>query len=302
MELNPSVIFFTDSLDAPALESLALRLEALDYESLWVPEFFGREPFSTVSFLLARTSRLKVATGIANVYARDALVTAQARHTLAELSGGRFVLGLGVSHPPMAEAHGLSWQPPLQKMTAFLDTLDETKVPAPPPAEPAPIWIAAHGPRLLALVSERADAANTYLMPPDHTREARRILGAEKRLNVVVPSCLTTDASRARQIGRRALSIYLPLPAYRRRWKGWGFEEADFEDGGSDRLIDALVAWGSEDDIRSRMHAHREAGASHIIVSPLNPGGAGPDWRLLGALAPEGGGGRRAPHTSRNSV
>ena len=290
MELFPSVIFYTDGLDAASLESFALRLEALGYESLWVPEFFGREPFSTVAFVLARTTRLKVATGIANVYARDALITAQARHGLAELSGGRFVLGLGVSHPPMAEAHGVPWQPPLRKMREFLDAMDATQVAAPPPAEPAPIWIAAHGPQLLALVSERADGANTYLMPPEHTREARGILGAEKRLNVVIPSCLTTDADRARSAARKAISIYLPLPAYRNRWKKWGFEDADFDGGGSDRLVDGLVAWGDEEQIRARMLAHREAGASHIAVSPIHPEGAGPDWRLLEALAPEAAG------------
>ena len=287
MDLNPSVIFFTDGLDAAELEAFALRLEALGYESLWVPEFFGREPFSTVAFLLARTTRLKVATGIANVYARDALVAAQARQTLAELSGGRFVLGLGVSHPPMAEAHGLPWEPPLRKMNAYIDTLESTEVAAPKPAEPAPIWIAAHGPKLLGVAGARAAGANTYLMPPDHTREARRILGSSPRLNVVVPACLTTDASRARKVGRRALSIYLPLPAYRRQWQAWGFDASDFEDGGSDRLIDALVAWGTEGEIRSRMEAHREAGASHVIVSPL--GGPGPPWPLLEALAPASG-------------
>lgn len=290
MDLNPSVIFFTDSLDAASLEAFALRLESLGYESLWVPEFFGREPFSTVSFLLARTTQLKVATGIANVYARDALVTAQARHTLAELSGGRFVLGLGVSHPPMAEAHGLTWRPPIEKMTEFLDTLAKTEVPAPAPAEAAPIWIAAHGPLLLGLAAERADGANTYLMPPAHTAEARRILGAEKRLNVVVPSCLTTDPKRGRAIGRKALSIYLPLPAYRRQWKQWGFSDSDFEGGGSDALIDAVVAWGSEETIRERMCEHRKAGASHITISPLNAEGPGAPWRLLESLAPEGAG------------
>ena len=110
------------------------------------------------------------------MYARDALVAAQARHTLAELSGGRFVLGLGVSHPPMAEAHDVPWEPPLRKMRGYLDALEKTQVAAPPPAAPAPIWLAAHGPRMLGLASERADGANTYLMPPAHTREARRIL------------------------------------------------------------------------------------------------------------------------------
>jgi probable F420-dependent oxidoreductase len=286
MKLNPSVIFFTDGLDAEALERFALRLEELGYESLWVPEFFGREPFSTVSFLLARTTRLRVATGIANVYSHDALVTAQCRQTLAELSGGRFILGLGVSHPPMAEAHGLEWIAPVRKMRAFLDTIEATQVASPPPAEPAPIWLAAHGPGLLRLTAARADGANTYLMPPAHTSRAREILGPEKRLNVVVPSCLCEDAGRAREIARKALGIYLPLPAYRRQWKEWGFEDADFEDGGSDRLIDSCVAWGSAGTIRERMQEHRAAGASHIAVSPLNPEGRGPHWRLLEAIAP----------------
>jgi probable F420-dependent oxidoreductase len=282
---RPSVIFYLDALPAPELARFALRLEELGYESLWVPEFFGREPFSTASFLLARTTRLRIATGIANVYARDALVTAQARRTLAELSGGRFVLGLGVSHPPMAEAHGAEWLPPVRKLRDYLDTLEAARVDSPAPESPAPVWLAAHGPGLLRLAAQRADAANTYLMPPEHTRRAREILGPEKRLNVVLPSCACEDATRARAIGRKALSIYLPLPAYRRQWTRWGFGPEDFEGGGSDGLVDALVAWGDEERIRARMQAHREAGASHLVVSPLNPEAGGPHWRLLEALA-----------------
>lgn len=289
MQSDPSVIFFTDGLDARALEDFALRLEELGYESLWVPEFFGREPFSTVSFLLARTTRLKIATGIANVYARNALVAAQVRQTLGELSAGRFVLGLGVSHPPMAEAHGLEWVPPVRKMREYLDTLDNTKVASPEPAVPAPIWLAAHGPGLLRLAAARADGANTYLMPPPHTQQARELLGPDKRLNVVVPSCLCEDENLARRIGRKALSIYLPLPAYQRQWQQWGFTAADLEDGGSDRLVDGLIAWGDEAKIRERMDEHLAAGASHIAVSPLNPEGQGPrpHWKLLEALAPQ---------------
>jgi probable F420-dependent oxidoreductase len=286
MELNPSVISYTDALAAPELEQLALRLEALRYEALWVPEFFGREPFSTVSFLLARTTRLRVATGIANVYARDALVTAQARRTLAELSGGRFVLGLGVSHPPMAEAHGAPWIPPVRKMKSYLETIAKTEVASPPPPAEAPIWIAAHGPGLLRLAAARADGANTYLMPPAHTEQARAILGPDKRLNVVVPCCPTEDATLARRLARRMLSIYLPLPAYQRQWQSWGFSESDFADGGSDRLVDSAVAWGSETKIRARMEEHRAAGASHIIVSALNPEGGGPPWKFYEAFAP----------------
>jgi probable F420-dependent oxidoreductase len=288
MTHDPSILFFTDGLAAGELASFAQRLEILGYEGLWVPEFFGREPFSTVSFLLANTQRLRVATGIANVYARDAIVAAQARQTLAELSGGRFVLGLGVSHPPMAEAHGLPWVAPLRKMRAYLDTLEATPVQSPPPVEPAPIWIAAHGPLLLKLAAERAQGANTYLMPPAHTRMARERLGPGGRLNVVLPSCLCEDAELARRIARKALRIYLPLPAYRKQWCDWGFQASDFEDGGSDRLVDSTVAWGDETKIRARMAAHLEAGASQIAISPLNPEGRGPTphWKLLEALAP----------------
>jgi probable F420-dependent oxidoreductase len=285
MELNPSVIFYTDALPAADLEQLALRLEALGYEGLWVPEFFGREPFSTVSFVLARTTRLRVATGIANVYSRDALITAQARRTLAELSGGRFVLGLGVSHPPMAEAHGVEWLPPVRKMRAYLETIEKTEVASPAPPADAPIWIAAHGPGLLRLAAARVDGANTYLMPPAHTKQARHILGPDKRLNVVVPCCPTEDAALARRLARSMLRVYLPLPAYQRQWKAWGFSEADFADGGSDRLVDSTVAWGDDAAIRARMEEHRDAGASHIVVSAINPQGRGPAWRFYEALA-----------------
>ena len=288
MQTAPSVIFYTDGLDAAELEAFALRIEGLGYEALWIPEFFGREPFSTVSYVLARTTRLRVATGIANVYARDALVAAQARHTLAELSGGRFILGLGVSHPPMAEAHGQPWLPPVRKMREYLDTIEATQVGSPAPAAPAPIWIAAHGPGLLALAGARAEGANTYLMPPPHTRRAREIVGPEPRLNVVLPSCLCEDAELARRIGRKALSIYLPLPAYQRQWLAWGFAADDFANGGSDHLVDSVIAWGSEERIRERIEAHRAAGASHVVVSPLNPEGEGPrpHWKLLEAMAP----------------
>lgn len=290
MAHDPSIIFFTDGLEARELAIFAQRLETLGYEALWVPEFFGREPFSTVSFVLANTERLHVATGIANVYARDAIVAAQARQTLAELSGGRFVLGLGVSHPPMAEAHGVEWLPPVRKMRAYLETIEATRVQSPPPAAPAPVWIAAHGPLLLKLAAERAQGANTYLMPPAHTRKARERVGPDLRLNVVLPTCLCADADLARRIGRKAIAIYLPLPAYRKQWAQWGFSESDFENGGSDRLVDSAVAWGSETTIRTRMAEHLEAGASQIAVSPLNPEGRGPSphWKLLEALAPAG--------------
>jgi probable F420-dependent oxidoreductase len=279
------VIFYTDSLAAGELEEFALRLESLGYETLWVPEFFGRDPYVAASFLLARTTRLRVATGIANVYSHDAIVAAQCRQTLAEQSGGRFVLGLGVSHPPMAEAHGLAWEPPARKMRAYLDTLERMKVESPEPERQAPIWISAHGPMLLSLAAERADAANIYLMPPAHVQAARERVGPDLRLNVVLPTIPSEDAELARRIGRKALSIYMPLPAYQKQWLKWGFEESDFATGGSDRLIDSLVAWGSLDSIRGRMQEYLDAGSTRIALSAMNPSGRGPNWDLYEALA-----------------
>jgi probable F420-dependent oxidoreductase len=251
-----------------------------------VTEFTGRDPYTTAAHLLARTERIKIATGIANVYSHDAIVAAQNRQTLSELSDGRFVLGLGVSHPPMAAMHQLDWLPPLRKMRAYLDAMDATRVDSPAPTEPAPIWLAANGPRLLELVAERLDGANTYLLPPSHTQRAREILGPDKRLNVVLPCCLCEDAERARKIARRALSIYMPLLAYQNEWRKVGFDESDWADGGSDRLIDMIVAWGDEAAIRARIDEYEAAGASHIAVSAYNPEGKGSPWELLEMLAP----------------
>jgi probable F420-dependent oxidoreductase len=154
-----------------------------------------------------------------------------------------------------------------------------------PPAEPAPIWLAANGPKLLELVAQRLDGANTYLLPPAHTKRAREILGQGKRLNVVLPCCLCEDAERVRKLARRALSIYMPLPAYQKEWAQWGFEPSDWADGGSDRLVDSIVAWGDEAAIRARIDEYEAAGASHIAVSAYNPEGPGTHWKLLEALA-----------------
>lgn len=286
MKNPPSVIAYTDGMAVRELDTFAQRIEGLGYDSLWVTEFTGRDPYTTAAHVLARTERLMVATGIANVYSHDAIVAAQNRQTLAELSEGRFVLGLGVSHPPMAAMHQQEWLPPLRKMREYLDTLEATRVDAPPGPGPAPIWLAANGPRLLELVAKRLDGANTYLLPPAHTKRAREILGPKKRLNVVLPCCLCDDADRARKLSRAALAIYMPLPAYQKEWRNWGFEESDWAGGGSDRLVDSIVAWGDEAAIRDRVAEYEAAGASHIAVSAYNPEGKGPHMKLLETLAP----------------
>jgi len=286
---DPSgVLAFMDRLSRDELVAVARRLEELGYEELWLPDLFGREIFVTASFLLAHTSRIRVATGIAHVYARDAMAAAQAARTLAELYDGRFILGLGVSHPPAAELRGHIWIPPLRKLRSYLEAIAAAKVMSPEPVREAKVYIAAHGPKLLALAASSADGANTYLMPPEHTREAREILGPDKALNVVLPCCLCADAERARQVGRKGLALYLGLPAYHRQWARFGLADEDLAGGGSDRLVDALIAWGDEAAIRERIAAHLAAGASQIEVLPLNPEPkpSGPHWGILEALAP----------------
>ncbi len=285
MKNAPSIISHTDSFAVRDLEAFAQRIESLGFDSFWVTEFTGRDPYATAAHLLARTERIKIATGIANVYSHDAMVAAQNRQTLAELSDGRFVLGLGVSHPPMAAMHGLDWVPPAKKMRDYIDTMDATRVDSPAPAQPAPIWLAANGPRLLELVAQRLDGANTYLLPPAHTVQAREILGPDKRLNIVLPCCLCEDADIARKIARAALAIYMPLPAYQKEWRNFGFDESDWAGGGSDRLIDMIVAWGDRAAIDDRVAEYEAAGASHIAVSAYNATGRGPDWKLLEGFA-----------------
>jgi probable F420-dependent oxidoreductase len=285
------VLFYTDAMPAQDCVADALRLEALGYDAVWLPDLFGRELFVTAGYLLAATTRLRVATGIANVYARDPMSAAQAARTLSELYGGRFILGLGVSHPQAASARGHRWEPPVQKLAAYLEGIASAAVNAPEPPSAAPIFVAAHGPRMLELAAKRADGANTYLMPPEHTRQAREILGPDKQLNVVLPCCLCADAAVARGVARKGLSMYLRLPAYKRQWARFGLDERDSNDGGSDRLIDSLVAWGDEAAIRARIAAHIEAGANRIIVMPYHavPKAGERPWDLLAALAPGAG-------------
>ena len=259
----------TDHLDAAQLAELAQELERLGYADLWLPELLGREPIATAGWLLARTTRIGVGTGIANVYARDATAASQARRTLAELSGGRFTLGLGVSHPPIAAMRGHDWLPPVAKVRAYLDALERAQLQSPAPASPAPIVVAGHGPKLLRLVAERADGAHTYLVTPEHSKSARAILGPAKSLRVVLPFVGEADPERARKATRAALSVYLPFPAYHRLWSGFGFAPSDWTGEASDRLIDALTAWGEPERIRARAREYLAAGATQVLLLPM---------------------------------
>jgi probable F420-dependent oxidoreductase len=281
------VLIATEAFPAAAMVELAREVERRGYESLWLPELFGREPFATAGYLLGQTERLALGTAIANVYARDPHAMAQASNSLAELSGGRFLLGLGVSNAALNRSRGHAWQAPLAKMSAYLDALRAVEVAAPAPPTAPRVYLAAHGPKLQTLGATRADGIITYLMTPEHTERSRAHIGPDPALNVVAFFLAETDPVTARRRARAALAMYVRLDYYHREWRKLGYTDADFADGGSDRLIDALVAWGDDAELRRRLAACERAGASRVIVLPLGlKTRAGTDLRVLDALAP----------------
>lgn len=284
------VFFYPDGLTSREAVAFARRIEALGYTALWLPEAGGRDPFVLAARLLDHTETLIVATGIANIYARDAVAMKAAQYTLAEQSGGRFLLGIGVSHRLLVEdIRGHVYGPPLAAMKAFLDRYAEAGFGAVAPAQRPPVLLAALGPKMLGLARDRADGAHPYMVTPEHTREARRILGPERLLCCEHKVLLEPDLAKARAIARAtpALAMGLSLPNYRNSLIRQGFEAMDFENGLSDRLLDALVAMGDAASIDRRLAAHEAAGADHVCLHPLHPEAKSePWWPTLEALAP----------------
>jgi probable F420-dependent oxidoreductase len=278
----------THDMNREQMVELAQRTEQLGYAALWYPEARGHESFANGSFLLGQTTRLILATGIANIYARDAVTMKQGQHTLAKLYGGRFLLGLGVSHVPMVEgARGHVYGKPVATMRAYLEAMEQAAGIAPQVPETPPTVLAALGPNMLRLAGERTTGAHPYNVPPEHTARARELMGPGPWLCVEQKVLLVKDASKAREVARKNLAHYMELPNYRNNWLRLGFSEEELSGGGSDRFLDAMVAWGDEAAIRSRIQAHFDAGASHVCIQPLDPEGRRlPDLDALKALAP----------------
>lgn len=269
-----SVGIWTAQLDLqPAAQAreVAAELDDLGYGALWLPEAVGREAISHAAVLLGATRRLVVATGVANIYNRTPAAAANAQRLLADDSDGRFLLGLGVSHGPMVEGMlGQSWDRPLAHMREYLDALDGAFTVSPPPAEDPPRVLAALGPRMLELAASRSWGALTYFVPVEHTPFARQHLGEGPMLLVEQAAVLSTDADLARAAGRKHMQMYLTLPNYVNNLRRLGWGDDDLADGGSDALVDALVAWGDVDAIAARVAAHREAGADHVCVQVVD--------------------------------
>jgi probable F420-dependent oxidoreductase len=270
--------------------AFARRVEGWGYGTLWVPEITARDPMVTCAWLLAQTSRLNLATGIASVYVRDPFATVNSQYALAEQSGGRFLLGLGVSHGPFVEgALGHTYEKPAAKMRGFLEAMAKLQYGGPQPAEKPRTVIGALGPAMLRVAAEACDGAHPYNTTPEHTATARAALGPGKLLCPEQMVLLERDPATARAIARKALALSFVLPNYRNSYLRMGFAPDDLENGGSDRVIDAIVAWGDEAAIRSRIQQHWDAGADHVCIQPLRRDGTtlrAEDEKVLELLAP----------------
>jgi probable F420-dependent oxidoreductase len=254
---------------ANELKQAVAELEQLGYGAVWYSEGLGRESLTQAGLLLSASSHIVVATGITNIYGRDPFTMACAQKTLSEAYPERFVLGLGVSHIPLVERlRGHAYEKPVAKMSSYLDAIDQAPYNSVAPKSMCRV-LAALGPKMVELAGKRAHGAHSYNVTPEHTATARQILGAGPWLCVEQAVVLESDVTKAREIARAFLGFYLTLPNYTNNFLRLGFTEEDCKDGGSDHLIDAIVAWGDIEAIRNRIAAHKSAGADHVCIQVL---------------------------------
>ncbi|GAA5144920.1 LLM class F420-dependent oxidoreductase [Pseudonocardia eucalypti] len=266
----------------------AAEAERLGYSAVWVPDPGGEDLFPRLAALLAATSTITVATGILNLWMHEPAVVGARYAELSAKHDGRLLLGIGVSHALIIDGtHPGEYRKPLAKMREYLEQLDA----ADPPVPVEHRVLAALGPKMLELSRDRAAGAHPYLVTPEHTANARAALGPDKLLAPEQKVILETDPTRAREIAREALRLYFGLPNYVNNWLRYGFTQEDVAAPGSDRLVDALVAWGTEETIAARVAEHRDAGADHVTIQALDGSERGmialptQDWaRLASAL------------------
>jgi len=269
------------------------ELEELGFGAVWIPEAVGREPFASAALLLAGTKKIVVATGIASMYARTAVTMQAGQKTLTEAFPDRFLLGIGASHGNMVKAlHKQSYDKPYSAMVEYLDTMDSGMFVAQAPSTPTHRVLAALGPKMVKLSGERADGAHPYFTTPDHTKVAREILGAGPTLAPEQAVIFETDPAKAREIARKFMGTYTRLPNYANNLLRHGFTEDDIKGPNgqsSDRLVDAICAWGTLDQIAKRIKEHFDAGASHVCVQVLRDDLLAlprEEWRELATLIP----------------
>ena len=263
--------------DVEVARTAAAELESLGYSAIWLPDV-GGDVWTPLDAVLGATSSTTVATGILNIWMHEPADAAAQFQRLTAEHGPRFLMGLGVSHGPFINATGKgNYSKPLTHMREYLDGLDA----APEPVPSTDRVLAALGPKMLELARTRAAGTHPYLVVPEHTAAARAALGDGPLVAPEQGVVLTTDPTRAREVARQHLSVYVTLPNYVNNWFRLGFTEEDTLDGGSDRLVDALVVWGDEDAILARVQEHRDAGADHVCLQVLGEDLPMEDWRRL---------------------
>jgi len=260
--------FEAERMPAAAERDYARAIESLGYPALWIPESLGsKEAFAHAGLLLAATKKLIVATSIANIWARDAVAMANGARALVDAYPDRFLLGLGVSHAPTVKTRGQSYARPLEYMRRYLEAMDAA--PYTGPKVDAPRVLAALGPQMLRLSAERSLGAHPYFVPVEHTALARKELGVGPLLAVEQAAVLSEDAAAARATARRHMKRYLELENYANNLRRLGWAEGDLAEGGSDKLVDAIVAWGGANAIKSRIAEHKKRGADHVCLQVL---------------------------------
>ncbi|WP_410566640.1 TIGR03620 family F420-dependent LLM class oxidoreductase [Amycolatopsis sp. cmx-4-61] len=280
MRLGRYGIWTFDFEDQPAglIRDSVQELEELGWPAIWIPESEGREALTHAGFLLSATERLTVVNGIAQIWSREAQWTRGGALLLADAYPDRHLLGLGFG----AGKPGVK---PLRAMNDYLDALDTDAKVNPAPRAPMRRILAAYGPKMLELARDRSAGAHTYHVTPEHTAQAREILGAEPFLGVEHAVLFETEPARAREIARAHLHPYLTSPYNIAKFRRLGYPEADLDGGrGSDRLVDDLVFWGDLDTITAKLRGHLDAGADHVGVQVIGvePGtSAMPHWRRL---------------------
>jgi probable F420-dependent oxidoreductase len=260
--------FEAERMPADTERDFARAVESLGFKALWIPESLGsKEAFAHASLLLAATKTLVVATGIANIWARDAVAMANGARALVDAYPDRFLLGVGVSHAPTVNTRGQSYARPLEYMRKYLDAMDAA--PYTGPKVEAPRVLAALGPQMLRLSAERALGAHPYFVPVEHTTIARKELGADALLAVEQAVVVNEDPVAARAIARRHMKRYLDLDNYTNNLRRLGWGDADLAEGGSDKLVVAIVAWGGPGATKARIAEHKKRGADHVCLQVL---------------------------------
>ena len=263
--------FALERLPAARAQDFTREVEALGYGALWIPESLGsKEIFSHSAVLLAAGGNITIASGIASIWARDAVAMNNGARTLLEAYPGRFLLGLGASHAPVVERRGARYVRPLSYMREYLEAMDKAPYVGPDRDGPRPPRVlAALGPKMLHLSATSAEGGHPYFVPAEHTPVARRELGDGPLLAVEQAAVLLADPAAARKAARAHMKRYLELDNYANNLRRLGWADADIANGGSDAIVDAIVAWGEPERVAERVRAHLDGGADHVCLQML---------------------------------